>query len=68
VVAREDGLLLCPEGAATVEAYRRALAEGLVSADDRVVLFNCASGLKYPMAPADRTIGRDGPVDWAAFR
>ena len=47
--AREDGLLLCPEGAATLAAWREALAQGLVGPDERAVLFNCASGLKYPL-------------------
>ena len=66
-VAREDGLLLCPEGAATVEAYRRALARGMVGRDERVVLFNCATGLKYPMAPVTRTLARGQAVDYAAM-
>jgi threonine synthase len=47
--AREDGLLLCPEGAATLAAWRQARAEGLVGPGERAVLFNCASGLKYPL-------------------
>ncbi len=46
-VARGEGLLLCPEGAATMAAYRRALAEGRIGRDQSAVLFNCASGLKY---------------------
>ena len=50
-VARDEGLLLCPEGAATLAAYRRALADGRVEPSERVVLFNCATGLKYPLAP-----------------
>ena len=48
-VGSRDGLLLCPEGAATYAAYLQAAAGGKVRATDRVVLFNCASGLKYPM-------------------
>ena len=51
-VAKEEGLLLCPEGAATYAAYEQALADGRVRADEQVVLFNCASGLKYPMPEA----------------
>ena len=51
-VAREDGLLLCPEGAATVAAWRAALADGRVGAHEKALLFNCASGLKYPLPPA----------------
>ncbi len=51
-VARVDGLLLCPEGAATVAAWKTALADGRVGAHETAVLFNCASGLKYPLPPA----------------
>src|SRR5271165_2427039 len=43
-VAKTEGLLLCPEGAATYAAYEQALADGRVRSGDRVVLFNCASG------------------------
>ena len=49
MAAREEGLLLCPEGAATLAAWRRALDEGLIARSDRSLLFNCASGLKYPL-------------------
>jgi threonine synthase len=48
-VAAFDGLLLCPEGAATLAAYRSAVTEGLISTEEKAVLFNCATGLKYPM-------------------
>ncbi len=48
-VAARDGLLLSPEGAATYAAYLAAAAAGRIAASDRVVLFNCATGLKYPM-------------------
>jgi threonine synthase len=50
-VAAKDGLLLSPEGAATYAAYLAAARAGELRASDRVVLFNCASGLKYPMPP-----------------
>ncbi len=48
-VARSEGLLLCPEGAATYAAWRAALADGRVRQHENVLLFNCASGLKYPL-------------------
>ncbi len=51
-VAKAEGLLLSPEGAATYAAWEQALAEGRVSKDERVVLFNCATGLKYPLPEA----------------
>jgi threonine synthase len=63
-VAKEEGLLLCPEGAATYAAYEQSLAEGRVRADERVVLFNCASGLKYPMPEAGRRLKLGNAVDW----
>jgi threonine synthase len=50
-VGRDEGLLLCPEGAATYAAWQAALAAGQVGADEIAVLFNCASGLKYPLPP-----------------
>lgn len=65
--ARRDGLLLCPEGGATLAAYRRALAMGDVDPGERVVLFNCATGLKYPMPPAERTLDRHGAIDLGAL-
>ena len=49
MVAKKDGLLLCPEGAATAAGYQIALEKKIINEDEKVVLFNCASGLKYPM-------------------
>ena len=66
-VARDDGLLLCPEGGATLAAYRRALEEGLIDRDSRAVLFNCASGLKYPLEDQSRTLDRHAPIDFASL-
>jgi threonine synthase len=63
-VAAEEGLLLCPEGAATYAAYKQALTDGRVRPRDRVVLFNCASGLKYPMPEAGRPLKLGSAVDW----
>jgi threonine synthase len=66
-VGRREGLLLCPEGAATYVAYAQALADGRVGKADRVVLYNCATGLKYPLPPADRRLDRTQPIDYAAL-
>ena len=66
-IAREEGLLLCPEGAATYAAYRQSLADGRIAKSDRVVLFNCATGLKYPMPAVDKFIDRNAPIDYAQF-
>ena len=56
--ALQDGLLICPEGGATLAAYRKALAEGWVEPGDEVVLFNCATGLKYPLPDLSQTIDK----------
>ena len=48
-VARDDGMLLCPEGGAVLAGWRAALERGLVGKDELVVLFNCANGNKYPL-------------------
>jgi len=66
-VAHEEGLLLCPEGAATYAAYCQALADGRVGAGERAVLFNCATGLKYPMPPAGKPLKLGSAVDWTQF-
>ncbi|MEZ0498230.1 threonine synthase [Sphingomonas sp. IW22] len=65
--ATEDGLLLCPEGGATLAAYEQALADGEVGRDEQVVLFNCATGLKYPMPDKSRTLDRHAPIDFGAL-
>src|SRR5579864_4519645 len=66
-VARDEGLLLCPEGAATYAAYKQSLADGRVSRNERAVLFNCATGLKYPLPPVRNTLDRHKPIDFAAL-
>jgi threonine synthase len=66
-IAAADGLLLCPEGAATAAAYRRALSEGWVKPNERAILFNCATGLKYPMAEVTAQIDKDRAIDYGAF-
>jgi threonine synthase len=66
-VAKTEGLLLCPEGAATYAAYKESLAEGRVTRQERVVLFNCASGLKYPLPPVRRTLDRHNPINFSAL-
>ena len=67
-IGRQDGLLLCPEGAATYVAWENALAEGLVSKDDRIVLFNTATGLKYPLPEVTERIDQNLPFDASRFK
>jgi threonine synthase len=48
-LALKDGVLMCPEGAATHAAWRRMVAEGHLAEDAEALLFNCATGLKYEL-------------------
>jgi len=67
-IGHEDGLLLCPEGAATAAACKVALERSLISVDDTIVLFNTATGLKYPMPEVTSLIDKDTEIDYRMFR
>jgi threonine synthase len=47
-MAETQGILPCPEGGATWAALKRLAGQGIVKPTERIVLFNTASGLKYP--------------------
>ncbi len=61
--ARTEGIFAAPEGAASLAAYRKLRANGSLSENDNVVLFNTGTGLKYldviaqKETPAARQIG-----------
>jgi len=46
-VGREEGILLCPEGAATLAAAQALRRSGWITAGERVLAMNTGSGLKY---------------------
>src|SRR6478609_6703805 len=54
--ARDDGFLLCPEGGAVLAAWRLARERGLVGSRERVLLFNCANGNKYPLPDRSKAL------------
>jgi threonine synthase len=56
-LASLEGAFVCPEGAATVSAARRLRESGWIREDERVVLLNTGTGLKYP-----ETVAVDVPV------
>src|SRR5262249_820619 len=66
-MARGEGFLPCPGGAAAYAADKQSLSDGGVKRTDQVVLFNCASGLKYPLPPVHRTLDRHKPIDFASL-
>jgi threonine synthase len=57
-ICAEEGLHLCPEGAACIAALELERKTGRVGPGDRVVVFNSASGLKSPMPPMTQTLDR----------
>ena len=46
-LARAEGIFACPEGAATLAGLEKLVQSGEVEPDERVVLFNTGTGLKY---------------------
>ena len=66
-VANTDGCFLCPEGAATMSAFEKSLSSKLISKDDKVVLFNCATGLKYPLPPVINKLDKNKKVNYKIF-
>lgn len=46
-LASREGILAAPEGAATLAALRKLLKSGEIKADEKIVLFNTGTGLKY---------------------
>jgi threonine synthase len=47
LIGRTQGVFCCPEGAATLVAFQRLRRQGWIGDDEKVVLFNTGSGLKY---------------------
>jgi threonine synthase len=63
LLAKTEGTFICPEGAANLSAAIKLRESGWIKAEERVVLLNTGSGLKYPetvtlappvLAPGDR--------------
>ncbi|HKQ61768.1 MAG TPA: pyridoxal-phosphate dependent enzyme, partial [Candidatus Polarisedimenticolaceae bacterium] len=48
-LAQAEGIFPAPEGAATLAAARSLRRSGWLAREERVVLFNTGSGLKYPL-------------------
>ena len=47
-LARLEGLFAAPEGAATWAGYKKLRAQGVLSPEESVVLFNTGAGIKTP--------------------
>ena len=63
-IGAREGVMVCPEGAATYAAYLQALKDGRTGKDDTVMLFNCGNGLKYTMPEANNFLDRHKPINY----
>jgi threonine synthase len=63
-VARLEGSLICPEGAACFAAVRQLRATGWLSGSDEVVVLNTGTGLIYPqtLPPDVPVLSRSGAI------
>ena len=66
-IGTTEGIMMCPEGAATYAAYLTALQDGRVQKDEQVMLFNCGNGVKYSMPEANAALDIKSPIDYAAI-
>jgi threonine synthase len=48
LLASKEGTFVCPEGAATLSAAVKLVKTGWIKSDEKIVLLNTGSGLKYP--------------------
>jgi len=48
LLASREGTFVCPEGAATLSAAMQLCRDGWIRPEEKVVLLNTGSGLKYP--------------------
>ncbi|MGH3760354.1 threonine synthase [Actinophytocola sp.] len=67
--AAAEGVLMCPEGAATLTAVARLRASGWLDGGEEVVVLNTGSNLKYPhtaAAGAPPLLARDARLDLGA--
>ena len=53
-LARDEGIFAAPEGAACVAALEKLLVSGFLKRDERIVIYNTGSGLKYLEAYSTR--------------
>lgn len=53
-LARMEGILAAPEGAATLAGLRKLIESGEINGQEKIVLFNTGTGLKYYQGNYDR--------------
>jgi threonine synthase len=53
-LASDEGIFVAPEGGACIAALKKLLASGFLKPDERIVIYNTGSGLKYLEAYSTR--------------
>lgn len=48
LLAKTEGLFICPEGASLITAVQKLYKTGFLRSNEKVVILNTGSGLKYP--------------------
>jgi threonine synthase len=46
-LAKDEGIFACPEGAATIAGLMKLISQKFIGSDERIVVFNTGSGIKY---------------------
>jgi threonine synthase len=66
LAASNEGIALCPEAAVCLGALEVLLQFGEIKPDDRILLFNTGSALKYPEAVKEslRHVDITRPIEW----
>ncbi len=67
-MAREEGLILSLGSAAAFAVYLRAVRDRRIGRSDRVVLFNHATAVSYPITGAHPVIDPHAPIDYTMFK
>lgn len=68
LVARNEGLVICPEAATCVGALEKLVDENKIGKQERTVIFNTAAGQKYfASAPDVPSIDLSQTTDWEKF-
>ena len=53
-LATDEGIFAAPEGGACIAALKKLLASGLLKSNERIVIYNTGTGLKYLEAYSPR--------------
>ena len=64
-----EGISICPETGACFAAVEKCLADGTISADDKIVVFNTGASQKYSEAIARELplLDINLPIDWSTI-